>query len=56
MSLEDAEESLEKVIGYFYPEESSVLLERIELCSRLHKWNIHNNLPDLNGLSAFRLW
>ena len=37
MSLEDAEESLEKVIGYFYPEESSVLLERIELCSRLHK-------------------
>ena len=21
-----------------------------------YKWNIHNNLPDLNGLSAFRLW
>ena len=39
MSLEDAEEILEKVIGYFYPEESSVLLERIELCSRLHKVN-----------------
>ena len=39
MSLEDVEDSLEKVIGYFYPEEPAVLLERIELCSRLHKVN-----------------
>lgn len=36
-SLEDAVANMEKVVGYFYPEESSVLLERIELCSRLHK-------------------
>ena len=36
-SLEDAVTNLEKIIGYFYPEEPAVTVERVELRSRLHK-------------------
>ena len=36
-SLENAVTNLEKIIGYFYPEEPAVTVDRIELRSRLHK-------------------
>ena len=36
-SLEDAVTNLEKIIGYFYPEEPAVMVDRVELRSRLHK-------------------
>ena len=36
-SLEDAVTNLENVIGYFYPEEPAVMVDRVELRSRLHK-------------------
>ena len=36
-SLEDAVTNLENVIGYFYPEEPAVIVDRVELRSRLHK-------------------
>ena len=36
-SLEDAVTNLEKVVGYFYPEEPDVMVDRVELRSRLHK-------------------
>ena len=36
-SLENAVTNLEKIIGYFYPEEPTVTVERVELRSRLHK-------------------
>ena len=36
-SLEDAVANMEKVVGYFYPEEPAVMVDRVELRSRLHK-------------------
>ena len=36
-SLEDAVANLEKIIGYFYPGEPDVMVDRVELRSRLHK-------------------
>ena len=36
-SLENAVTNLEKIIGYFYPEEPAVTVDRVELRSRLHK-------------------
>ena len=36
-SLENAVTNLEKIIGYFYPEEPAVMVDRVELRSRLHK-------------------
>lgn len=36
-SLEDAVTNLEKIIGYFYPGEPDVMVDRVELRSRLHK-------------------
>ena len=36
-SLEDAVAYLEKIIGYFYPGEPDVMVDRVELRSRLHK-------------------
>ena len=37
VSLEDAVANMEKVVGYFYPEEPAVTVDRVELRSRLHK-------------------
>ena len=36
-SLEDAVANMEKVVGYFYPGEPDVMVDRVELRSRLHK-------------------
>ena len=36
-SLEDAVANMEKVVGYFYHEEPDVMVDRVELRSRLHK-------------------
>ena len=37
VSLKEAVNDLEKVIGYFYPEEPWVYVDRVELRSRLHQ-------------------